>query len=647
MNDRPAHSPRHPSTPRLYRLRFLPVIDSPTGEAVAFTPASCANGNGHDGDGMYRQAESKIPTQQLPVAPLAPRPRPRPQTWEPGTSGFDEINEDDSTGKQDYESISTLVLESISIKQGQPKPVMHSELSGTAGAAGLVGIGNILGNILKYGSVFLLQYALGPALYGIYTLSVSLINLVAALFNLGLDDAMIRYVAIYQTKRLANSLRGLLIFCTLLAGVAGMIGALMLLFFTPAVVTFWSSSRPTQAANVKNSLTQLIPLLQLMAPMIPLLCMQVIWFAGLRGFKAFKVRILSTSVLQPVVQFLLIGIALFVFRNTLIIGAALALLTSTIFATLLNLYFLIRQFSTVATPEPERYELREWLSFATLNFLTAIIDTVLDSIDTVLLASFGIPRVQLGQYGAAIRINAFISLPLLSLNNVFSPTIAELHSQGEWQKLEAMFKVVTRWAITFSLPIFLIIVLFSPYILGLSGAGYVAAWPLLIAFALGGILNAGTGSVGYMLLMTGHNKLSFLNSLVAVGSNVVLGIILTPRYGAMGTAISTGLAICILNLMRLLQVRLLLKMQPYSRNVLKPLGAGLVSGTGIGIVLYLLSPFRLSVLLGRAILPLQLALIPVFVVSYIWLLWLFKTSPEDEIVLKVLRKKLLRNGKKK
>src|SRR6266516_1337092 len=325
---------------------------------------------------------------------------------------------------------------------------------------------------------------------------------------------MTRYTAIYRGKKRTNTLQGLMIFCTVLVGIAGIAGALLLLFFTPSLVTFWSSLRPSRAVSSKETLTQLTPLLQMMAPMIPLLCMQVVWFGGLRGFKAFKWRVLATSILQPIVQILLLIIMARFFRN--VTGVALVMLLITLFSTLLYLFFLFYEFSRVASAEPEQYELREWLVFSTLNFLTNIITTVLDSIDTLLLAFYGISKVDIGQYGAAIKFGPIITKPLFSLNVIFAPTIAELHSKGERQKLEEMFKIVTKWSITFSLPIFLVVVLFSPYLLGLSGQGYIDAWPLVIAFAIGSMFGSGTGAVGLMLLMTGHNKLSFLNSIVAV-----------------------------------------------------------------------------------------------------------------------------------
>src|SRR3989440_486530 len=456
-------------------------------------------------------------------------------------------------------TLPTMVLTGIAAQQGKRQPEMKSEVSGAASAASLLGLGSIIGSILKYVSAFLIQYGFGPGGYGLYTLSLSLVNLISATFNLGLDDAMVRYVAIYRGKQQQKSLRGLLIFCTTLAGLAGIAGALLLLFFTPSLVTYWVTLKQHHVAN-KDLINRAISLLQVMAPLIPLMTMQVMWFAGLRGFKAFKWRVLTTGILQPSLQIILLGLVLVFFRTKDgITAVAIALFISTMFNTVLNLYFLFRQVERVATSEPEHYEVREWLTFASFNFLTTIIDTVLDSIDTILLAAFGVTEVAIGQYGAAIRLGNFIAMPLLSINNVFAPTIAELHSKGELQKLESMFKLMTRWSVMFSLPIFL------------------------------------------------------------------------------------------LNSMRVLQVRVILKMHPYRWDVPKPVTAGVISAALIVALLYLLkvSHIHTTAHIGHSILSIQLLLIPVFPASYIVLIRQFKGSPEDEIVKQALRKKFLGGNKHK
>ena len=60
----------------------------------------------------------------------------------------------------------------------------------------------------------------------------------------------------------------------------------------------------------------------------------------------------------------------------MLIGVAMATLISTIVGVILELYFLFRMVSRLTQESSEAYEIREWLGFATPNFLTAIVDTV-------------------------------------------------------------------------------------------------------------------------------------------------------------------------------------------------------------------------------------------------------------------------------
>lgn len=575
----------------------------------------------------------KLLTVRLPVPGQGETLRPGfgDQAWKPETFGFD-IDDDPEFEKRS--TLPMMVLKDIAKKKGEPSPAMKSEISGAASNAAIVGFGSVIGYVLKYGNNLLIQRGLGPGLFGLYSVGLSLVTLIASIFDLGLDNAMIRYIAIYRGKKQTNSVRSLTLFCTAVAGITGLLGAVIVLYFAPALANLEHTQRKQD----------IVPLLQVMAPLVPLLCLQTVWIGGLQGFKEFKRRVFVQRILVPVIVFLLMGVALIFFRN--ILAVAIVTFLSTLISALINLYFLFRAVARTVEPGPEKYEVRTWLSFATPNFLTTIVNTLLDSIDTLLLAFF-VPAVAIGQYSAALKISGFILLPLNSLNVMFTPTIAELHGKGESKKLEAMYKVVTHWAITLSLPVFIVATVFSVPVLEISGKGFVAASPLLIILGTGSLVSSAVGASGFMILMTGHPKFSFFNSIFAVVLNVGLGLLLTPHYGAMGTAISTAIAVGTVNLVRLVEVRLLLKMHPYRRDTFKPLGAGLISGALTGGLYYLLSLTHLSFDLFRLHLSIQLVLVPVFLASYIGLLALFKISPEDQIVVNRLRGKFGRGKNKK
>jgi len=434
-------------------------------------------------------------------------------------------------------------------------------------------------------------------------------------------------MAIYRGKKQTHLLRSLTIFCTAMVGITGILGGLLVLFFAFPLATL--QNKPDIA-----------PFLQFMAPLVPLLCLQTVWLGGLQGLKEFKQRVIIQRFVVPLSTFLLMLVAILFFRN--IIGIVIVTFLSVLLTDVINLYFLFRAVSRISkaeNEENEEYKVREWLSFATPNFLTTIISTILDSIDTLLLA-FYVPAVAIGQYAAALKLTGFISMPLSTLNVIFTPTIAELYAKKEMQKLAAMFKIMTKWSIALCLPIFGVTVIFAVPLLEISGKDFVSGGPLMIVLAIGDILTVAGGSGGYMLLMTGHQKVSVINSIAVVILNVILGIILTQHYGAFGTAISTSVALIIINAVRVVEIRLLLKMHPYRWDMLKPLGAGVISALLTAGLLYLLNAMIASNSFLSSQFPVQLVLVPVFLASYAALLIVFKIDPEDRIIVDSLRKKL-------
>ena len=581
--------------------------------------------------GGVKEQEKRTIAQQATMRVVPPTKLNLPvnhvQTRKPETFAFDIKSpaRNDSSEFDALDTIPMMVLSDISKRQASAQPAMKAEILQSAGSAAYVSAGNIGGSIVKYIGNIIIQRGFGAAAFGLYTLGMSVVGLLVAIFNLGLDDAMVRYIAIYRAKKQMASLRGLVFFCTAIAGVSGLLGALFMLFTAPFL------------AAVKHS-PELAPILVILSPMVPLLCMQTVWTSGLQGLKEFKWRVLLQRIFMPISFVVLLIIAAIFFHN--LNAIVIVTVIYGMICAVLSFYIFFRRIAVMLKPGAEKYELRVWLGFAAPNFLTSIIDTVLQSIDTLLLAFFAVSNVAIGQYASAIKISSNIIIPQYSFNSMFAPMIAELHSQGEHEKLAAMFHIVTKWSITFSLPLFWIASLFSVSLLSISGAQFVAAWPLVIAFSIGSMINVSTGSVGYILLMTGHTKISFVNSLVAVIVDLIAGIILTPRYGAMGVAVATGLAVSIVNLMRLLQVRLLVKIQPYRWDVMKPLGAGFISAAITGGLLYLLSFFHLSLQISRFHISYDLFLVPVFLAMYVGLLLLFKIGPEDKIVLDRLSKKL-------
>ena len=91
-----------------------------------------------------------------------------------------------------------------------------------------------------------------------------------------------------------------------------------------------------------------------------------------------------------------------------------------------------------------------------------------------------------------------------------------------------------------------------------------------VALALG-------ASSALVLIMTGHPKTALANNLITLTVNVLANLYLIPRYGPVGAALGTVIAVGVLTLLRLIEVGVLHRMHPFSWMQLKPLLAGLIA----------------------------------------------------------------------
>jgi O-antigen/teichoic acid export membrane protein len=100
----------------------------------------------------------------------------------------------------------------------------------------------------------------------------------------------------------------------------------------------------------------------------------------------------------------------------------------------------------------------------------------------------------------------------------------------------------------------------GPRVLALYAPGFEAGYPALVVLVLGQALNALAGSVGLLLVMTGHDgDVAKVSAGVAV-LNITLNFALIPHFDMVGAAIASALSIVIWNFILVVVVRKRLKL---------------------------------------------------------------------------------------
>jgi O-antigen/teichoic acid export membrane protein len=426
-----------------------------------------------------------------------------------------------------------------------------------------------LGSFFEVGVRFLIALMLARMLgandYGLYVLAVSAITLFVGISALGLDDAMIRYVAILSGRRDTLGVRG-----TIQLGVAVSTAGGVLI----GVVMFVAAQPIANGIFHEPSLAHLLQMLAIVAPFLTL---SNVLAGTARGFGRMDYTALAENVVQSLVRLALLVVARIALGGVSVSVAVFAYGASDVAATvvlvaLLQKYFPLSKFRDgeirrVASPV-FRFAIPLWLSGMLRQFRR--------SFQTILLGATA-AAASVGIFSIVSSITTVGHICLLALFVAVKPTLARLHDIGDRDGLTHLYRTATRWAFTITLPFFLVIVLFRESILGVFGESFTAGSTALLILAFAEIVNAGTGICGPVLDMTGHTTMKLANSITLTFVLIAGNAALIPPFGVLGAAIASLAGITISNLMCLFEIWWLERLLPFDWTFWKPTVAAIAA----------------------------------------------------------------------
>ena len=166
-----------------------------------------------------------------------------------------------------------------------------------------------------------------------------------------------------------------------------------------------------------------------------------------------------------------------------------------------------------------------------------------------------LPPEEIAQLAVAQRTAMLVSFILMAVNMVVAPRFAALHAAGNTEGLRDMALTAVRLMALGATPVVAVMLILPNFLMGLFGEGFAGGAMLLQILAVGQFVNVVTGSVGYLLSMSGHER-DLRNTLLIVAPiSVVITFVLVPLYGALGAAISTALAVGAQNLLAVYWVK--------------------------------------------------------------------------------------------
>jgi len=389
---------------------------------------------------------------------------------------------------------------------------------------------------------------LGVREFGLYSLAMSVLGLLVVPATFGFPQLLVREIAAYRVNGEWDLIRGLLRFSqrtSLLASLGiALLGGLVLWLF---------------ASRFSGEAVRILTLAFVALPFWALLQLHG---ASLRGFERILAGQWTSTVMRPLGFLMLVG-AVWVFTGG-IADASLALgfhIFATCIALIFAFYLLRSQVRRFVHSNAVSQNNAGWLRSAlSLAFLTLL--NMIPQHAGILMLGWMRGAEEVGLYKVAYQAASLIPFGLMAVNTAIAPTLAQLYAVGAKAKLRKVILSASGVATAFALPLVLLFTLRGGWFLGLAFGEAFAASATALAINTGGqTINAMTGPVRLLLIMSGHENKATLSISIGSGVNLLSNLVLIHLWGASGAAVAFAVSLAVTMLLytyfviRILQAR--------------------------------------------------------------------------------------------
>jgi O-antigen/teichoic acid export membrane protein len=400
-------------------------------------------------------------------------------------------------------------------------------------------------------SAMVLARAVSPSDYGAYFVAMSTVMILTGVCTLGMDQLVIRFGAMQASRDNRDGLRGVIRLCSGIVIVGALLVAATFALVGPRIL------------GSLLAMPLLVPYAWLMALWVFFAALQRQLAETFRGLNDIRMATLAggirnLGILNTVIVCLAM-LALWGIGGLTLFTALLCTLGASMIIVLLGGIVLWKRLRVVdgqghgpvELPLTAASALHEGWPLAVAGLVVVINNT-----GTAWLASPLDTASHVALYGVAQRLVLLLIAPMTIINAVLPPIIAELHAADRLERLEHVVRSIAGLVLAVSLVLLgFLVVAGHPLLRLLFGVYYENAYPLMILLCAGQIANIATGAWQVVLPMTGNKHQMLGSTIIAVGTQITLGLALGYRMGVLGVAIGYCASVIITNIAGMLLAR--------------------------------------------------------------------------------------------
>ncbi len=389
----------------------------------------------------------------------------------------------------------------------------------------------VIGIFANYIFTFLIARFYGAEIFGFFSISIALITFLSILGRFGLEVSIIRYVNsgnFYVVNKLIE-LSFIISFLTFLCT-----------FFLSDFIANFIFHKEHLSFLIKISVFGVIPIVFLL-----------LVAEYLRAHKKVKEFIFIQNLSIPILgifltlPFYYLHLNFFEPQYTPTIIYLFSIFTSFILSLFILKKILKFRFDIQFLSIKESiFYLKEAFPVLIVNILNFFMTWI-----NIFILELFITEKEVGIFNLALRIALILNISLVAVGSISTPKFAELWYKKDFVSLEKVVKQSSKIIYFISIPLFIIIFVFSKEILSFFGKEFEAGASLLIILLIGQLFSILAGNVGGLLNMTENQKILRNTAIISAFLNIILSFMLIPYLGATGAAISTAISISTWNIL--------------------------------------------------------------------------------------------------
>ena len=443
-------------------------------------------------------------------------------------------------------------------------------LASISRGASLYTIGKVISDVGEFLLHLLVSRLLGAASYGLFAYGKTLAFTALLVTNLGSDESILKHLPQYKNEPRKRRFMLGLAWATSAGGGLIVSGALFLL---APIISDLTLSDP-----------QFVSVLRLFAAVLFIDTLAALLYSTFRAVQLVEYEVLTKRILKPVLRVFGVGGVIAVGGS--LYGVVTAMVVASVVTFAVAVLYFLRQVNirpTLRSPGDTRGTVREYYGYS-LPLTAKEAGTVMQGRVDVLMVGFLLSSTAVGVYNVSVLVAGVLYVPLLAVNRLFPPVASRLYTERRRADLTAIYSVVTRWTLTASLLIAVVVVVFRVEILALFGTEFTAGTVVLTLFVVSQLWNCATGPSGYLLMMTDHQYVVMATEWLFGVANVVLNYVFIQAFGLVGAALASAGVLAARNVTKIAAVWYFERLHPYSSSFVKPLMAAVVAAAGALVV---------------------------------------------------------------